>query len=272
MLKRLVVSAVGISLLFAILLLLESWVMIPIICLLSAIAVYELLYATGFLKLKRLLFPAILFAALVPYWVSAGCDRSAALIAVIIYVMISFLFGILQPEKITFTTICGTFFASFVIPYFFSSVILIYCRDEVGLFYLLLTLVIAWGTDASAMLCGMMFGRHKLIPRISPKKTVEGSIGGMVGALALSALYITITNHYFQTEFSYLPVLCMAFFGSIVGQLGDLSMSYIKREYGIKDYGKILPGHGGILDRFDSVLFVAPVVQAVLYVMEGLFL
>ena len=272
MLKRLLVSIVGLSLLFLVLLFLESWVMIPIVCLLSVMAVFELLHSTGFLKEKRLLCLALLFAGLVPYWVYSGCDRSAALIAVILYVMAAFLFGILRPEKVKFTTICGVFFGSFVIPYFFSAIILIYCSGDMGLFYLLLTLVIAWGTDTCAMLSGMLFGKHKLIPSISPKKTVEGSIGGILGALLMATLYIAITNHWFFTAFHYIPVLCMAFFGSIIGQLGDLSMSYIKREYNIKDYGKIMPGHGGILDRFDSVLFVAPVVQAVLYLMGGVFL
>ncbi|QUH26318.1 phosphatidate cytidylyltransferase [Serpentinicella alkaliphila] len=118
-----------------------------------------------------------------------------------------------------------------------------------------LIFLIAWATDTFAYFTGYFFGKHKLCPTISPKKTVEGSIGGIVGSVLSCLLF----GHYFLgTNFIYLAILGIV--GSIIAQIGDLVASKIKRYIGIKDFGKIMPGHGGILDRFDSIIFVAPVV------------
>jgi phosphatidate cytidylyltransferase len=115
----------------------------------------------------------------------------------------------------------------------------------------------AWFTDIFAYFCGMLLGKHKLIPDVSPKKTVEGSIGGIFFATLSFLIYGIITNTYFGTH-SNLYFLCIAgVVVSVLSQIGDLLMSHIKRHYGIKDYGSIFPGHGGMLDRFDSILAVA---------------
>ena len=129
-----------------------------------------------------------------------------------------------------------------------------------GVYFVILTLFGPWVSDVFAYLTGRFLGKHKLIPSISPKKTVEGMIGGMVFTAVFTVLYGSLLMHIVddvQTA-NYFP---LAFAGaglSAVAQIGDLIMSYIKRKYGIKDFGRLLPGHGGILDRFDSVLAVAP--------------
>ncbi|MDR1778477.1 MAG: phosphatidate cytidylyltransferase [Clostridiales Family XIII bacterium] len=118
-----------------------------------------------------------------------------------------------------------------------------------------LVLLTAFGTDIFAYFAGVTLGRHKLCPKISPKKTVEGSIGGILGSTLLCGLF----GHFFLPEL-FVQCILIGIFGSVFAQLGDLTASVIKRHLGMKDYGKLIPGHGGILDRFDSVLFTAPFV------------
>lgn len=118
----------------------------------------------------------------------------------------------------------------------------------------------SWGCDTCAYCVGMLIGKHKMAPVLSPKKSVEGGIGGIVGAALLGAIYAVCMNHFAGTTVS--PALCALIcgVGGIISQIGDLSASAIKRNHNIKDYGKLIPGHGGILDRFDSVIFTAPVI------------
>ena len=118
-----------------------------------------------------------------------------------------------------------------------------------------LVFLAAFGTDIMAYFTGMAIGKHKLCPHLSPKKSIEGAVGGVIGSVVFCVLF----GHFFAPDFKVL-CLIIGFFGSIVSQLGDLSASAFKRQMGIKDYGNLIPGHGGILDRFDSVLFTAPVV------------
>lgn len=123
--------------------------------------------------------------------------------------------------------------------------------------YLYLIFILSFATDTSAYLAGNLFGRHKLIPRVSPKKTLEGALGGLVGGVAISMAFLGALGH----PPSFLQVAFLAG-ASIAGQIGDLFASKIKRQTGIKDFGNILPGHGGLLDRFDSILFIIPLVYA----------
>ncbi len=121
-----------------------------------------------------------------------------------------------------------------------------------------LVFIAAFGTDIMAYFTGMALGKHKLCPNLSPKKSVEGAVGGVAGSMILSAIFA-----YFLMPENMVLCLAIGFFGSIVAQLGDLSASAFKRKMGIKDYGNLIPGHGGILDRFDSVMFTAPMVYYV---------
>lgn len=133
-------------------------------------------------------------------------------------------------------------------------------NSQEGLALLCYVFVVVWSTDIGAYMIGRKFGKHKLWPVISPNKTWEGSIGAVICAVVCSAIYLAFVHVSHPTS----TMLVMAFFLSIVGQMGDLVESAYKRFYGVKDSGKILPGHGGILDRFDSMLFVLPVFAACL--------
>ncbi len=126
-------------------------------------------------------------------------------------------------------------------------------REE-GLAYVVYALVIVWTTDSGAYFIGRKLGRNKLWPEISPKKTIEGFVGGIVVALISAIIFQWIAN----LDISWIALIVVSIVASIFGQLGDLVESAIKRHYGVKDSGNILPGHGGILDRFDSLLFVLP--------------
>ena len=151
-------------------------------------------------------------------------------------------------------------FLSVMIPFFMSS--LLRLRLLEGWRYLIiLPFLAAFISDAFALFAGMLFGKHKLAPELSPKKTVEGAAGGFLGAVIALLLYGLLLEKVWGLQVSYPLLALYGALGSLVSQLGDLSFSYIKREYGIKDYGNILPGHGGVLDRFDSVIFCAPLIE-----------
>ena len=139
---------------------------------------------------------------------------------------------------------------------------MILLRDRAfGIYIFFMGMFGPWGSDMLAYFSGRLFGRHKLIPDVSPKKTVEGSIGGALfcGIAAVTFGYVVSCIDPSITEIRYLRLFVAGLIISIVSQIGDLIASYIKRKYEVKDYGNILPGHGGILDRFDSVLTTMPV-------------
>ena len=138
-----------------------------------------------------------------------------------------------------------------------------------GAYLVWLAMLASWGCDIFAYLGGMLFGKHKIFPAISPKKTLEGCISGIVGAGILAFIYALIVNSIVEDithEVIIFPIVCMA--GAVLGMFGDLFASAIKRQAGIKDYSNILPGHGGIMDRFDSVILVSPVIYAATILMR----
>ncbi|MDO5548522.1 MAG: phosphatidate cytidylyltransferase [Eubacteriales bacterium] len=180
--------------------------------------------------------------------------------------VVLFVFLLRTHKKYGFSDIAAAFVGGIVLPYLLMSLIRI-LNLESGSVYILLPLLAAWGSDTCALFAGMAFGKHKLAPVVSPKKTVEGSVGGVIGAVVLSMIYAVVIH--FVCGYSLSTILLqytvLGFFGSILGQIGDLSFSVVKRGSGIKDYGKIFPGHGGVLDRFDSVIFVAPAIELLIY-------
>jgi phosphatidate cytidylyltransferase len=130
--------------------------------------------------------------------------------------------------------------------------------------YLLLPFILSFACDTFAFFAGLTLGKHKLAPKVSPKKTVEGSIGGLVGNVLCGLLFVWVMERFFGgAAMGYGPMALLALLCGVVAQIGDLSFSLIKREFGIKDYGHLFLAHGGVLDRFDSVLFVAPVIEII---------
>ena len=132
--------------------------------------------------------------------------------------------------------------------------------EKTGKYAYLLVFIGAWATDTGAYFIGVLFGKHKLIPAVSPKKTVEGAFGGILGCVVGFLIYGLILDLAFHVEINYVPLILLAIPVAVVSQIGDLIASYLKRENGIKDFGFIFPGHGGVMDRFDSIIAVAPVI------------
>jgi len=166
-------------------------------------------------------------------------------------VFISFLY-LFQFEKRNLDDAMVTIIGIFYVIFFSYHVTLV---DQINGYSILIWLIFlsAFGTDVMAYFTGLVLGRHKLCPKISPKKTIEGSIGGILGSVLLCGAF----GMYFAEDL-LIHCIIIGVLGGVVSQLGDLTASIFKRKIGIKDYGNLIPGHGGILDRFDSVLFTAP--------------
>ena len=162
--------------------------------------------------------------------------------------------------KYHFNQIGAGFFGFFYVSMMLSYVYQIRSLKGGGVFVVLLFLS-SWGNDTLAYCTGMLFGKHKMSPKFSPKKSIEGAVGGVLGAGLLGFLYSLIAKHLILTEYNLslvFTLICMV--GALISIIGDLGASAIKRNFEIKDYGTLIPGHGGILDRFDSVIFVAPII------------
>lgn len=137
-----------------------------------------------------------------------------------------------------------------------------------GVFHVWLVVICAWGCDTCAYCVGMLLGKHKLAPKLSPKKSVEGAFGGIAGAALLAALYALAINKWGNAQAEVLSFAVIGAVGGAISQIGDLAASAIKRNYDIKDYGKLIPGHGGILDRFDSMIITAPIIYFLTVILQ----
>lgn len=266
MLTRVVVSLLGLPILLYVVYGAPAWAVSAALSVLSAIGSYEALWSTGFLKGRpRLVAYAILVSAAVPFWVYAGAPAHHAQLVLLVYIIALFAENIASGNTIGLGRLGGGFLLALFVPYFLSA--FVHLRGMEGWkFYILFPFIAAFLSDIFALFAGMAFGRHKLAPKLSPKKTVEGAVGGVLGASAGMVVYGLLASPLFGLGGVNLPLMALyGVVGSVISQLGDLSFSCIKREFGIKDYGSILPGHGGILDRFDSVIFCAPLMEVLLY-------
>ena len=150
----------------------------------------------------------------------------------------------------------GLFYVAFMLSYVYQIRML-----SQGAFLVWLVFLCSWGCDTCAYCVGMLIGKHKMAPKLSPKKSIEGAVGGVVGAALLGAAYAAAINHFAAgADANVLQYAMICGVGGMISQVGDLAASAIKRNHDIKDYGKLIPGHGGILDRFDSVIFTAPII------------
>jgi phosphatidate cytidylyltransferase len=266
MLTRIITAAVGLPV-FIFVIILGGWPLGLLCMALSLVALYELYFAASrgniALHWAGYMF-TIVYYLLILYW-GVGYWLLVTMTLFIITVQTGFA---LFYRKISLQECITTVYGFFYVSFLFSFIYLIRSH-ELGQYYVWLIFTSAFGCDTFGYFIGIKFGKHKLTNTPSPIKSVEGLIGGVLGAALLGFLY-----GYFITRFGANPppniiitATVVSFFGAIFSLIGDMSASAVKRHLNIKDFGKWLPGHGGVLDRFDSVLVTAPIVYLVMTVM-----
>ncbi len=159
--------------------------------------------------------------------------------------------------------VMAAFFEFIYAPVLLSFIFVIREGWSYGVYLVWLVFFCSWGSDTCAYCVGVLFGKHKMAPKLSPKKSIEGAVGGVAGAAVLFGLYTYFIINPFTEEVFRIHLgsaMCLGAAGALVSMIGDLAASAVKRDYGIKDYGKLIPGHGGIMDRFDSVIIAAPLI------------
>lgn len=265
--QRLISAAVALVILAAVFACYQTVVLNIAIGLVSGIAIFELLHATGYVKSKAVLIFSILYSFCTPFF--GMLSNEGAVLITVLYLVL--LIGTLLRfhNEIHFEEIAISFFLSMAVPGALSCVVLLRDQYEESFLYILLCCIAAWISDSCAYFAGRAFGKHKMSPQISPHKTIEGAIGGVVGCVAFSLLACWLYGLYqhsvgVELTFTWWLIALLAVVCSLVSIAGDLTASVIKRQRGLKDFGKIMPGHGGVMDRFDSFIFVAPTVYLLL--------
>lgn len=268
MAKRIVSAVVGIALFAGVIAasLYLRYAFSVFVALLDCIAVWEVFSAVKMTKRRPMLFAAMLVGAAMPF---LSAFQSYIFVVCFAYIVFNFAYMIFHHETVKMEQIILAGGLSIILSASFSSLCRLFdmgldgrygMNEADGIFLLVLSCAVAWLADTGAYFTGVFFGKHKLCPKISPKKTVEGFVGGIVFDVLLSLLLSYGYQVLFAGEgrVNFPLVAIIAFFAAFAGTLGDLTASVLKRECGIKDYGKIMPGHGGVLDRFDSVFLTAP--------------
>jgi phosphatidate cytidylyltransferase len=238
----------------------------------SIIGQYEFYRATGVIAggMKGGILSAIGFGGTVLYYVFLlipAIDLAAMMFVLVLTLVVLMAVYVFTFPKFKAGEIAFSFFGFFYVSVMLSFIYMTRTLPE-GIYIVWLVFFSSWFCDVFAYLTGMLIGKHKLAPILSPKKSVEGAVGGVVFPAIFGALYGYCINRYVSSGFPVASFTALTAIGAIVSQIGDLSASAIKRNFEIKDYGSLIPGHGGILDRFDSVIFTAPMI----YFTAGCFL
>ena len=284
---RILVAAVGVPILLLVIFLLPPWAFGILVGIIAAIAAMEFIMAAKVVSHIRILIYAVTSAFFIPIlqsfdtfdagglFITAGGLFVALLLLVILFVEALLAYN--TDRAIPISNIGLLFFAGGVIPLLLGTLSTLRAIpegllfDEAGTFfsgrvYVMIPIVIAFASDSGAFFAGSAFGKRKLLEKVSPKKTLEGSLGGFSAALALMIIFALVMIIAFEdTRFNLLAVAVYGIFGSAVAQLGDLAFSMMKREFGKKDFGTLIPGHGGVLDRFDSMIVLAPLISGLVF-------
>lgn len=252
----------GVSFLLIILLFDQTFPLIIniVTSLIAVLAIKEIFSVVGMLHDYEVMLPTLVFAFLLPLM-----NFSPLAMESVCYCYTALIFCVLMINKnLKIKNVLVVYALSIIVSYSLLQIVqLRNYAGQYGSFYLFLALTIAWMSDTGAYFCGKFFGKNKLCPDISPKKTIEGFIGGILTCLIFVSLIAFIFNNYLfaqKQQINYFYILLLGSSGSVLSSLGDLCFSMVKRRYNVKDFGNLMPGHGGILDRFDSVIFVVPYV------------
>ena len=226
----------------------------------SLLGVCELYRAVKVEEKKMNLLSTTGYLGVISYYflLNIGLDAYIMMDVILILVAFMFVYVFSYPKyraEHVMAAFFGVIYVGVMLSYIYQTRNL-----ESGAFLVWLIFLCSWGCDTCAYCVGMLIGKHKMSPKLSPKKSVEGAVGGVAGAALLGAVYGAAIGGYMQggSHIAEFAVICAV--GALISMVGDLAASAIKRNHEIKDYGKLIPGHGGILDRFDSVIFTAPVI------------
>ena len=261
--SRILVAVIGIPALLVVLLVLPEVITAILIAAVCVYAVYELLHNTDLANNLYLMGISAVMAIAVCFWSFGGCPWPAAIVGMVLYWIALAIVLIASHGTLPFAQICIAAFSGIVLPLLLSSIARILMLSG-GRYLVLLPFVISFSADSGAYFVGVAIGKHKMAPILSPKKSWEGAVGGVLSAVILTVVYALILDMAFGLTVRYGAAILYGLFGSVVSILGDLFFSAIKRQTGIKDFSHLLPGHGGVLDRFDSMSLVAPLTEALL--------
>ena len=252
MLTRILTAVIGIAIGIVILLFADTFLLGASVAALSVMIVFEVLSNCKFLEYKIHSAVCFVFSAALPF-LTQYCS---------IFIMMTAF--VMSHKKIKFDHLCVMITVTLLSSMAMCCLIKLKELDEIhGTIYIVICLAAAWLSDGVAYFVGTFFGKHKLCPEISPKKTVEGAVGGVIGG-AIVLVIFAVVYHAIRTagglvfDVNYVLLAICGLISGVLAIIGDLTASLLKRQHNIKDFGKIMPGHGGVLDRFDSVLFVAP--------------
>ena len=262
--KRILAAAVLVPLLLLLTLVAPEWIAAVVMGILLSIATYEMLYKTGLIRRTRLILYSMVMAFCVTMWSYFDAIQAYLMLLMLIFTALLFVEMMMDHVKVRLEMLGLCYLGGFVMPFLLGSLIRILTMG-IGHYVILIPFAVAFMSDAGAYFVGLRFGKHKLAPVVSPNKTIEGALGGIVTAMLSMLLYALILD-LIPGGFivNYALALLYGLVGSLAGMLGDLCFSVIKRQTGIKDYGNLIPGHGGVLDRFDSLMMVAPLMEALL--------
>lgn len=264
--KRVVTAAILIPVLVLVALVAPKIVAAVVWGVLLMIGVYELLYTTGLVQHPRMVLYSALMALATSLWSHYGANQGIALLGILVFFILLFSELMANHVKISLEMITYCFFAGAILPFLLCAIIRILSMAS-GRYLIAIPFVVAFLSDAGAYFAGSTFGKHKLAPVVSPNKTIEGVLGGLAGAVIGMLIYTIILDLPLKMDVNYGIAFLYGLAGSAAGTFGDLCFSIIKRQIGIKDYGNLIPGHGGFLDRFDSLVLVAPLMEALLLIL-----
>ena len=266
MLKRILTAVIALAVFVPVLVFsgteVGKYIFIGLIFLLTMMALFESSKCIGLSKKFWIIIPVFVFSAALMVAMTLFGDapwlKQYGLAAIICFVFIILSVSMLSRGVVRIAQTAELLTLAFYIVFGFTSIVLLrYSTDTHGNYLYLLVFIGAWLTDTGAYFVGRFLGKHKLIPTVSPKKTVEGAIGGIVVCIISFVVFGLIVSNIHSLQVNWVALIIAGLVASVLSQFGDLIMSYLKREHGIKDFATILPGHGGILDRFDSAIPVS---------------
>ena len=260
--QRIITAVVAFFVLLPVLIFSDTFIFPLGLAVCAVLSVWEIFACVGLKNAWLFTAPMYVLGAAFPFLIRYLPDRDLlapiAICAAVVWTLYAFTVLIFSHGKYPLEAVFVASFSLFYIFIGFNAILFIHDCEPGGKYLYYICFLGAWITDIFAYFCGRAFGKHKLIPDVSPKKTVEGSIGGTVFCILVMVIFGFVVEKLVSEISANLLIFAVAgVLIAAVSQIGDLSMSVIKRKYGVKDYGFIFPGHGGVLDRFDSVIAVS---------------